>query len=28
MRQDDQANYDHCLGNFWGMISRMVEDRL
>jgi hypothetical protein len=29
MRQDDQANYDHCLGNFWGMVRQtMVEKGL
>ena len=25
--QVDAAVYDHCLGNFWGMIHQMMADR-
>ena len=27
MRDGDPAVYDHCAGNFWGMIHQMMIDR-
>lgn len=26
MQADDEANYEHCLGNFWGMLYQSIME--